>query len=415
MREVHPFEIIPSRYSTMTDSKLKPLPIAAKIVLTTFLLSVGVGFTSALVNLHFQSANAGQVLPGPDETIAEFHGSGHPSQMIRLLTSHEGKPFNGTGSMKSAFTKRRAGGLSKAIRDKQTTLLEQAEEKLKDNPKELEIQKAKLNNKQLIEKLVLEEINGERLALLAWVKDGYQKVHYDESGTTGFPLTGGLKNIPITSQFVHVSEDGKNKYANIQGIIESRCVRCHDEGIGGSASSFPLSTYEMFMEYCIDDNSDAKSLDKLALTSHVHLLGFATLYGLTGLCLAFSGYPVPVRVLLAPGALVLQVIEISCWWLARMESPLGPAFAMAIPPLGGLVAFCLMAQITLSIWDMYDSTGRKVAIGLLVGAGLIFALLAVKIVVPFLKEESGIIVPDSSGRIKSTLIPRIAPSQPANP
>lgn len=415
MREKHSHKVISTRDHAMTESKLKSLPLAAKIVLTTFLLSVGVGFTSALVNLHFQSANAGQVLPGPDETVAEFHGSGHPSQMIKLLTAHEGKPFNGTGSMKSAFTKRRAGGLSKAIRDKQASLLEQAEEKFKDSPKELEQQKSKINNKSLMEKLVLEEINGERLALLAWIKDGFQKEYYDESGATGFPLTGALKKIPITSHFTHVSEDGQNKYANIQGIIESRCVRCHDEGIGGSASSFPLSSYELFAEYCINDNSGAKSLDKLALTSHVHLLGFATLYGLTGLCLAFSGFPAPVRILLAPGALILQVIEISCWWLARLDSPLGPAFAMAIPPLGGMVAFCLISQITLSIWDMYESTGRKVLIVLLVSAALTGALLTVKIVVPFLREESGAIVPDSSGRIKSTLVPRIAPPQPANP
>jgi len=397
----------------LNESKLKALPLPAKIVLTTFLLSVGVGFSSALVNLHFQSADAGQVLPGPNETVAEFHGSGHPSQMIKLLTAHEGKAFNGSGSMKSAFTKRRAGGMAKALKDKKAELLEKAEQSFANDPKGFAAEKAKINSDGYAEKLVLEDLDGERLALLAWIQNGYKKEFYDNSEQQGFPLNGELLKLAITPKFVNKSEDGKLIFANIHGIIETRCVRCHDEGVGGIASSFPLNSYETFAAYCEEEKSDAKSLDKLALSSHVHLLGFATLYGLTGLCLAFSGYPIWLRGLIAPGALIFQVIEISCWWLARLEAPAGSFFASAIPPLGGIVAMCLLAQIVLSIWDMYESNGRKMIVTIFVLAFIIISIIGIKVVIPFLKEEKGKTIPTQSGGIKSAMTPRITPAEPS--
>ena len=73
----------------MNESYLKKLPFAGKIVVATLLLSIGIGFTSAIVNLHFQSANAGQPLPGPEETVSEFHGSKKYSQIERLLIANE--------------------------------------------------------------------------------------------------------------------------------------------------------------------------------------------------------------------------------------------------------------------------------------------------------------------------------------
>jgi hypothetical protein len=52
------------------------------------------------------------------------------------------------------------------------------------------------------------------------------------------------------------------------------------------------------------------SLKKLAQTTHVHLLGFGLLYGLTGLILTFTSYPGWLRGLLGPLPLVAQVGDI---------------------------------------------------------------------------------------------------------
>ncbi len=373
----------------MNESYLRKLPIAGKIVVATVLLSIGIGFTSAIVNLHFQSANAGQPLPGPEETVSEFHGSKQYSQIERLLIANESKPFNGSGSMRSAFTSKRAGGIKRAIKEKRIYLTELAEEKLKDKPEELAKEIARIANDPEIENLVYQDIDGERIALLAWIKDGFKKEYYENSQQQGYPLVGKLESLQISLPMVHTTEDGSQRFANIEGIIESRCMRCHDVNAGGSAANFPLNTFEDFADYCSPEKSSAKSLEKLALSSHVHLLGFAMLYGITGFCLAMTGFPNYLKVIIAPSALIIQVIEISCWWFARMDAPMGPIFASAIPVLGGMVALGLLSQILLSLWDMFEIGGRKVVIMLLVVGAIFGGIIGVKVVLPFLKEETG--------------------------
>lgn len=373
----------------MNQSYLRKLPRAGKIVVATLLLSIGIGFTSAIVNLHFQSASAGQPLPGPEETISEFHGSKQYSQIERLLIANESKPFNGSGSMRSVFTSKRAGGIKRALKDKRVYLTELAEENLKDNPDELAKEKSRIINDPEVEKLVYQDIDGERIALLAWIRDGFKKEYYESSQVQGFPLVGNLALLKISAPMVQTTEDGTKRFANIEGIIESRCIRCHDSNAGGSASNYPIGTYEEFVDYCIPEKSSAKSLEKLALSSHVHLLSFAMLYGVTGFCLAMTGFPNFLKVIIAPSALIIQVLEISCWWFARMDAPLGPLFASAIPVMGGMVALGLLSQILLSLWDMFEINGRKVIFILLV-CGVIFGgIVGVKVVLPFLKEEAG--------------------------
>jgi len=119
------------------------------------------------------------------------------------------------------------------------------------------------------------------------------------------------------------------------------------------------------------------------------LLGFAMLYGLTGLCLALTGFPSFLKVLIAPSAMIIQILEISCWWLARMESPTGPLFASAIPVLGGIVALGLLSQILLSLWDMFEMGGRKLIILLLMTGAILGGIVGLKVVLPYLKQEVG--------------------------
>src|SRR5580698_1547981 len=89
---------------------LRNLPLAARLTLALFLISTGIGYIAALVQLHFQHATPGSVLPTPDDAERIFHGErGTPvSQLERLLTADEREKFNGTGSMAAAFTKRSA-------------------------------------------------------------------------------------------------------------------------------------------------------------------------------------------------------------------------------------------------------------------------------------------------------------------
>src|SRR5438045_674224 len=90
---------------------LHDLSLPTRLVIALFLSSVGFGYLSAMVQLHFQGAAAGKPLPGPDEVVNIYYGDdkGNISQLERLLMTDEHKPFGGSGSMRSALTTKSVG------------------------------------------------------------------------------------------------------------------------------------------------------------------------------------------------------------------------------------------------------------------------------------------------------------------
>jgi hypothetical protein len=341
----------------MTDTTSSPrwtlrdLPFAARLTLAVFLVSVGIGYFSALVNLHFQSASPGESLPTKDDVISAYSGRGKTSQLERLLVAHPSHPFNGQGSMRSAFTQRRAGGWQ-GLR--------------KAKAKELKIDRAALeNDPKLAEKVdreVAKWLDGERLALIAWIRDGASKESYEEDR---FELKGELAGLVINPKMVNQGPNGQPA-AMIKTIIDTRCVRCHSENVGGPGAQYPLDKYEDIANYLHPETTTGMSLQKLALSTHVHLLGFSMLYGLTGLLLALTSYRAFVRVPLAPMALLAQVVDISFWWLARLDGDNGPMFAQLIPVSGGVVAIALGLQILLTLFDLFSRSGKYVLLFLIV-------------------------------------------------
>jgi mono/diheme cytochrome c family protein len=353
---------------------LRDLTFPARLVVTAFMLSVGIGYVSAIVNLHMQEASPGNPLPDKDDVVNVYHGNANASQMERVLTAHESLPFNGQGSMRAAFTRTRAGNIEPAVK-----AMAKRENCNLDDPAV----------RAHCEGAVLAEMDGERQALLAWVRAGYPRSAYD--GDHGFILPDSLKNLPVTESCVNrIDQDGKpERCIKIQTILRNRCVRCHNADVGGSAAEYPLQTYEQVAVYCQQPGPgpSGKSLTKLALTTHVHLLGFSMLYGLTGLVLAFSRLPAILRLILCPLPLIAQVLDISCWWLARLEGHLGETFASTIPITGGVVALGLVAQILISVFDMYDWKGRFVLLLLFLGAGAGSGFVLHRVVQPWLERE----------------------------
>ena len=199
---------------------------------------------------------------------------------------------------------------------------------------------------------LLDEREGERLALLDWVSlaedpqaDQARKAYQQDL----YRLPAGRSGHPITSGFR--SSDSEGSYVKIQSLIAARCARCHAADVQGPAAQCPLDSYEQVHAYC-DRPAQAAggmSLTKLAETTHVHLLGFSMMFVLTGLIFSFSSYPLFVRALFAPLALVAQMADISCWWLSRTD----PLFARAILVTGGFVALGLVVHIIGSLVNMY--------------------------------------------------------------
>ncbi len=330
---------------------LRDLPLPARLVLSAFLIAVGVGYVSAMVQLHFQqSSRKGDPLPSKGNVIDTFHGKTDlTSQLVKLITGPEaGNPDKGD-NMTPAFFKADGVEFKKSV--------------TKQKRPEAEVHAERV---------------GERDAILAWVKDGVRKEYYQ---LDAFPLPEGLKDKPLTEKF---NNDGK---AKIRSIITERCARCHDPKEGmGNAVNFPLDNYDAIAKYA-KVSRGFMSIEKLTQSTHAHLLSFAVLYCLTGLIFAFTSYPAPIRFVVAPLVLVVQVIDIACWWLARIEGPTGEIFAVMILYTGGIVGLGLAVQIVFGLLNMYSLKGKLVLVLLAAAAGYGGYVAYEKVVGPHLAEE----------------------------
>jgi hypothetical protein len=337
---------------------LRDLPLVARLVIAMFLMSVGIGYFSALVQLHFQAASPGRLLPDMDDAARIYNGDPHgKSQLERLLTEAENLPFNGSGSMRSAFTARSAGWTGTIHRRAKADKVDLSE----------------------AEKRVRGDRDGERLGLIAWVEVGAPEKAYEDDA---FPLPDRLKDQPITEKYKGEDDDHKPTLL-VKSILNDRCVRCHRDG--GQVSDAPLRTYDDVKEYCdVEARGHGMSLTKLAQTTHVHLLGFSMLYGLTGLIFAFTSYPGWMRFVLAPLPLLAQLVDISCWWLGRLD----PQFAHTIAIAGAVVAAGLFLQIVLSLFNLFGRRGWVVLVLLFALAGFGGFTLYQKVIDPFLQQES---------------------------
>ena len=335
---------------------LRDLSLPSRLVIAAFLIAVGLGYFSALVQLHFQHATSGNLLPGTEETVAAYHGRFGMSQLERLLRADESQSFNGTGSMRQAF-------FGKSARWRIDT-----------NPKK--------KTAEQIQALRTER-EGEVEAVLDWIVTGLSKDDYERDKHS---LPGQFASHPVTDRYV--VKDANDKPANppqvkIKSILDERCVRCHSADKGGIPAQFPLDTYEDIQAYAEKDNVSGMSLTRLAQTTHVHLLGFSMLFGLTGIIFSFTSYPGFVRGLFGPLTLVAQVADIGCWWLSRYD----PLFAYIMLATGGVVALGLCIHILFGLWDLFGAGGRTVLfVLLLLGAGLA-AYLKLTVLDPYLSRE----------------------------
>jgi hypothetical protein len=341
---------------TFARLRLRDLPLSARLVLSAFLLSVGLGYFAALVQLHMQHASPGNMLPTADDAERLFYGTKgeRPKTKLEvLIEAEEAQPFNGSGQMRVAFT-------TKSTKPDWDSAIDDRAQKLAgDGNEPTDAQK------EQAEKELRTERDGERLAVMAWVKSGAKKADYVNNS---FALPKELIEQPLSPQYVLEGKKvGEERAVKLTSILNDRCFRCHKPDGVGKAKEFPLNDYAKLKPYVqASETSTRMSIDKLAQTTHVHLLGFSMLYGLTGLLFAFTSYPGLARAIIAPLPLVAQVVDISCWWLARLD----PFFAHVIVCTGGIVAAGLMLQIVLTLFNLYGKAGKGLLLLLLVAGGL---------------------------------------------
>ncbi|MBN9522357.1 hypothetical protein J0H58_28200 [bacterium] len=326
---------------------LRQLPLPAKLVLSTFLLAVGVGYTSAMVQLHMQHGERdGKPLPTVQNVVAVFAGKvwkNEDEPLVRTASKFEvlvmgDKDGSIVGSnMAPAFFKFDGADYKKQAADP--------------------ARKPKLD----------QEREGERKALVAWANAAPEarEVAYQ---TNSFTLPKELAKQVVTPGFTDRANPGTVK---VKSIIKERCLRCHEAG--ADVGHIPLTNYDDLAKYLpvnvvvppgggYVDSGRQISLEKLTQSTHAHLLSFAVLFACTGLVFAFTGLPGVVRGTVGPLVLVAQVADISCWWLARLPEPYGPAFAYAIMGTGAAVGLGLAAHIIFGLFGMYGPKGKAVLV-----------------------------------------------------
>lgn len=337
---------------------LRDLPFSTRLTLACFLIAVGLGYSSAMVQLHLQHAGPGNVLPTADDVVRHFHGSGKKvSQLEALIVADEALPFNGSGSMSASFT-RRSDGWTRAIRDR----ARQTGKSEADAEAELR-----------------REREGERQIMLAWIRAGLSAEAFEQD------------RFAVPADVTEITADYRDGDAvKIRTLFADRCGRCHaKDGDDEAASKYPLETFEQIRKYANPDSGGSRvSLEKLTQSTHAHLLSFAVLWMLTGVLFSLTSYPGLLRITLSPIVLIAQVADIACWWLARIDGPPGEQFARMIPLTGAVVGGGLFLQITLTLFHLFGAAGKLALIGLMVAAGAAGHTVKEKVVMPYLAAKA---------------------------
>jgi hypothetical protein len=358
--------------------RLRHLPLAARFLIAAFMCTMGVGFLFGLVQVHFQDAPKGELLPGQEASGNKYNGVPKVSQLERLLTADTSQPFCGSGTMRPAFFEKSSGWANaekkelKSLREEkkaaaQATGKDEAEAEKEAKAVTPEMARKSLHSKRLAEIEVLR----------FWIHNGTPEQPYKEDRLS---LAADWQHGKPDAKFV--DEDGSIK---IKSIIDSRCVRCHAEGQGGGAGQAPLEEYYQVAGYATPQRESSNmSLTKLAQTSHVHLLGFGMMYGLTGLIFAFTSYPSLIRCVLAPLPIIVQVAEITVgWWGGRASLEL----ARLTPMFAGVVAGALLLQVVLTLFNMFGWSGRVLVLFFLIAVGLGGWQLKERVIDPYLATE----------------------------
>jgi hypothetical protein len=342
---------------------LRNLPLPARLVLAAFVISVGFGYFAGLVQMHFTHAKAGKLLPTPDETVETYHGpldkSTPISKLEKLIVTAEG-PFTGSGTMRPAFFEK-SGGWKTEIKERGEATVR------KERETEIEV-------------------------IRDWLRNGADRKAYeakpDGKEVGEYVLPEHLAKLPLADEFKGENAAGQ-PVVLLRELFNKRCAECHSPDAGhpakGNAPNYPLENYDQIAKYAkVQPKATGMSLEKLAMTTHAHWLSFAVLFMLTGLIFSFTSYPRKLRTIVAPLTLVVQMIDIACWWLARWD----PFFGYMIPLTGGIVALSLGMQILGSLFNMFGNKGRLVLLLMMLVAVVAAGWVWISVVEPHLEQKA---------------------------
>lgn len=152
----------------------------------------------------------------------------------------------------------------------------------------------------------------QRTAVISWVRDGAQEATYK---------------------------------ADIEPIIESRCMGCHG---GSNPHVVELSDYASVKELAHLDTG--VSIGTLVRVSHIHLMGLTFIFGFMGLIFSHAYVKrkyVKTVILVVPFLAIL--VDVASWWLTKVSS----GFAYVVMIGGALMALSFAVQWCISMYQMW--------------------------------------------------------------
>ncbi|HVK13620.1 MAG TPA: hypothetical protein VM597_33040 [Gemmataceae bacterium] len=377
---------------------LRDLPLPAKLVVSTFLISVGLGYLWAMAQIHFKHASPGKAMPGISDLVARFSGQPWPL---------EPKPEAQPEEVKAPAREVDAGPKIPGIK-LQTVLTNRCMTCHGEGGEKSDIPLDKY----------------EHYVKFMEVKPEYPKGHLHKVLTNEAGRGGKFNKSNMIHAFFERGEDWPKKAGDKQDAAVRRGTAELAAVVAWVEAGLPLEQYEAdatplaagTAENDIPEDlrtqavplpkkaPDAKpagpdkwkvakgkqlGVEALTQSTHAHLLTFSLLWAATGLIFAFTSHSLTLRCTLAPVVLVAQVLDVACWWLARLDGS-GPYFAIAVLGTGAVVGVGLGLQIVLSLFNMYGGKGKAFLLLLfLAGAGL-FGITYVKVIEPQLQAEQNL-------------------------
>jgi len=154
-----------------------------------------------------------------------------------------------------------------------------------------------------------------------------------------------------------------------QDVFIMDCLRCHaadgGEEIGTKSPFGPdlfTPDFKMISEFTLAPAPGKSTVHRaprswrdLALTTHAHLLSVPMFVVLLGGLFLFANRPQRfprLRILLACAPLVLFLLDVACWWLARIPN-VGWVFALTIAATGALFGLTFGIQwltVMIALW-----------------------------------------------------------------
>lgn len=151
----------------------------------------------------------------------------------------------------------------------------------------------------------------ERATVIAWVRDGGSKQHYD---------------------------------AEIKPIVEKRCLGCH----GGNNPHIPsLARYDELMSFGQLDTG--MSIGTLVRVSHIHLFGLTFIFGFMGLIFSHAHLrSAALKTIIICVPFLAIFLDIASWWLTKVSI----SFAYVVVVGGALMGVAFAFQWLISFYQL---------------------------------------------------------------